>query len=61
MALLLCCCCFWQKWKHELTKNRNAAHFLASHAQHGQNIPGKQKEFTVLRVNILPIFVFRTN
>lgn len=56
----LCCCWFWQKWEHELTKNRNAAYFLASHVQDEQNTPGKQKDFTVVRVKILPIFVFKT-
>lgn len=44
MTLVLCCCCFWQKWDHELTKNRNAAYFLSSQAQDEQNTLGKQKK-----------------
>lgn len=47
MTLVLCCCCFWQKWDHELTKNRNAAYFLSSQAQNEQNTLGKQKKLTV--------------
>lgn len=59
MALFLCSCWFWQK--HELTRKSHSAYFLAFHAQDEQNTLGKQKEFTVVKVNILLIFVFKTH